>query len=553
MSTAPIKQQQLETIIAKLAPRGYTERSAAELAYPPRSLAAEALVTRAAPSPSGFVHIGTIYMAMINKRLAKQTHGIYMLRVEDTDKKREVAGGVELIIKALEYFDLIPDEGLGKGGAYGPYVQSERSELYLGYAIDLLRRGRAYPCFATPEELQALNERQRAAKVRPGYYGEYTLWRDVSPESITSKLANNIPFVLRFRSSGNHKERFSFSDQLKGNITLPKNDLDVPLIKSDGLPTYHLAHVVDDFLMRTSLVLRGDEWLPSVPLHIELAEALELPPFNYAHFAPLTVRDGGGKRKLSKRKDPEADIAHWIDSGYPSEAILEYLTTLASSDFEQWRQSHPQEPLGQFPITLQKLAMSRAPLLDNDKLDDISRNLISRMDQSKFEHEAIEWTKRYDAPLHKILIADKAYSSQVLSIERSGDKPRKDLSRWDQIRQSYFYFFDELFDAEAADHKPVLDHASPDSWQVARQAFLQSYDPSDDQDKWLQKFRQSAQTAGFAPDSAAFKSQPDNFKGSFADFAMMIRYSLTKRTKTPDLYALLQILGPARITARLST
>ena len=532
-------------------------REAIEARYPKRALSQDAIVTRSAPSPTGFLHIGTAYMCLLNQYLARQTGGVYMLRIEDTDKKRELADGVPQIVNALEAFDLLPEEGVKADGTsygeYGPYLQSERKAIYLSYAIYLLESGRAYPCFATKEQLEENVKAQQAAKVRPGYYGQWALWRDKSDAEVTSQLDAGTPFVLRFRSNGDHEKRVAVDDVLKGHVELPQNDLDVPLIKADGsqLPTYHLAHVVDDFLMGTTFILRGDEWLPSTPLHMELCDALGIPRFSYAHFAPISIIDknGGGKRKLSKRKDPEADVAFWTAAGYPINGIKAYLLGLANSNFEDWYRDNPTSPLTDFKISLQKLAASRAPLLDHSKLEDYCKDYIAKLPQDIFNSALIQ---AQTGAFSSALLADKNYTNAVLSIERSGDKPRKDLAKWSDAYQQYGYFYDELFATDFAQNVHTLLE-SYDSTVVADacKAFLDSYNKDDDQQTWFDKVKQAALATGFAIDNKAYKANPQEYKGNIADFAKILRVKLTGKDRTPDLFTIMQTMGTDRVANRL--
>ncbi len=534
-------------------------RAELEARYPARSLPDDAIVTRSAPSPTGFMHIGTAYMCLLNQYLARQSGGVYMLRIEDTDKKREIEGGVALIVDALRQFDLVPDEGVDASGVsygeYGPYLQSERKDFYLTFALELLQSGRAYPCFASAEELEANIQAQRDSKVRPGYYGKWALWRDKSDEDVQAALDAGKPFVLRFRSLGSHESRVNFTDVLKGDLSLPQNDLDVPLIKADssGLPTYHLAHIVDDYLMKSTIILRGDEWLPSTPLHIELAEALGITSFNYAHFAPISVIDknGGGKRKLSKRKDPEADVKYWTAAGYPLEGIKAYLLGLANSNFEEWYREHPGVPLTDFTVSLDKLAASRAPLLDLAKLQDYCKDVIATLPQDEFETRLLVAQTANPAFL-RALQADPDYTHEVLSIERSGDKPRKDLAAWGEAYDHYGYFFDDCFAAsfvqQIADELAQFD---AETVAAACREFAASYDPQDEQPVWFDKLKAAATACGFATDNKAYKAQPDNFKGNVADFAKIIRVKLTGKNRTPDLWTIMRVMGAERVTTRL--
>lgn len=536
--------------------RAHVPREDIEKRYPPRNLSQGAEVTRFSPSPTGFMHIGAIFTAMICERVAHQSGGVYVLRIEDTDKKREVEGARELIVRHLENFGLIPDEGLQTDGSvkgqYSPYVQSERRDIYLAYAIDLLEKDRAYPCFATPDELQKSVKDQQAKKLRPGYYGEWALWRDRSEADVQVALDAGKPFVLRFRSQGSHQNRVEFDDVLKGHMNVPENDLDVPLIKSDDsrLPTYHLAHVVDDYLMQFTLILRGEEWLPSTPLHIELAESLGIPPFRYAHTPVISIVDpnGGGKRKLSKRKDPEADIAFWLEKAYPLESIKAYLMGLANSNYEDWRVENPGTSLDEFPFSLEKLASSRSPLLDMKKLEDYAKDDIADMNQEHFNKEVLGWCQLHMPELYEEMIANPEYTKQVLAIERHGEKPRKDVAKWSDAPQQFGYFYDNFFEQM---EKEQLDD-SPAEIATACSALLAHYDSTHNKDAWFDALKQAAEESGYALDRKEMKADPEKFKGSLADFARIVRVKLTGKTRTPDLHTIMQIMGDQRVRDRLS-
>ncbi len=544
----------IKRIIKLLAPEGYSSRQESESNYPKRSLPDAAEVMRVPPSPTGFVHIGTIYAGLINERIAHQSGGIFILRIEDTDKKREVEGSVDRIIKAFKDFEIEYDEGPDTNSNYGPYFQSQRQQIYLGYAIDLLMRGQAYPCFATSEELQELAVSQQAAKVRPGYYGKWAIWRNKTEEDINAALDDGRPFVLRFKSSGSHEKRISFMDIFKGKMEVPENDLDVPLIKSDKyrLPTYHLAHVVDDYLMGITKVFRSDEWLPSTALHIELTTAFGYKPFNYGHFAPISILDknSGGKRKLSKRKDDEADVQYWLKAGYPIEAVKAYLLGLANSNFEDWLRENPSLSVDQFPVSLKKLAASRAPLLDIAKLEDYSKDFIAKLPQEDFNAKVFKFASPEFA---KSLEADPEYTNRVLSIERGGDKPRKDLAVWSAAQEQYGYFFDDMFekDFKVQGISEYLNDFDSEDLNLAAKAFISNYDPLAEQPEWFENLKRSAEEAGFSADNKAYKANPDNYKGNLADFARIIRVLITGRNRTPDLWAIMRIMGPERVIARL--
>ncbi len=536
-------------------------RSEVEARYPVRQLPVGAEVTRFCPSPTGFVHIGTVFTAMVCKYVARQSGGVYMLRIEDTDKKREVEGAKELIATQLAAFGLSAHEGLQADGTilgdYGPYVQSERRDMYLAYALDLLDKGRAYPCFATHEELESSVKDQQSKKLRPGYYGEWALWRDRSDADILAALDANKPFVLRFRSEGSHEKRVQFADVLKGNMDLPENDLDVPLIKSDEhrLPTYHLAHVVDDYLMKATIIMRGEEWLPSTPLHIELARALGITPFRYAHMPVLSIVDsnGGGKRKLSKRKDPEADVAFWLKAAYPMESIKAYLLGLANSNFEEWYQNNQDVPLESFPFSLEKLRSSRSPLLDMKKVEDYAKDVIARMPQEHFNKEVLAWSDLHDHTLYEAMIGEPEYTNSVLAIERGGDKPRKDVSKWSDAPDQFGYFYDNIFaERFLSQLAELLPELMATDQKAASQKFLDLYDHTSDKDMWFENMKLAAKAAGYALDRKELKENPEKFKGGLADFATIIRVALTGKTRTPDLYTIMQVMGEDRVRSRLT-
>jgi glutamyl-tRNA synthetase len=536
-------------------------RQEIESRYPKRALSEGAEVTRVCPSPTGFMHIGTVFMAMLCERVAHQSDGVYILRIEDTDKKREVAGAKELIATQLAHFGLAPDEGLQADGTsrgdYGPYVQSERREMYLAYALDLLEKGRAYPCFATPEELQAAVADQQAKKLRPGYYGEWALWRDRSDADIEEALNAVKPFVLRFRSKGSHEKRIELQDALKGTLSLPENDLDVPLIKSDEsrLPTYHLAHVVDDYLMQATIIMRGEEWLPSTPLHVELAQALGIEPFRYAHTPVISIIDpkGGGKRKLSKRKDPEADVAFWLQQAYPLESIKAYLMGLANSNYEDWRIANFGASIEQFPFSLEKLASSRSPLLDMKKLEDYAKDDIARMPQEHFNKEILAWTSLHDPALHSAMMADPEYTTAVLAIERDGEKPRKDVAKWSDAPEQFGYFYDDIFELNVLPSAECdFSDAFSESATASVAIYLKNYVHNTDKDTWFEHLKQSAVEAGYTLDRKELKEHPEKYKGGIADFAGLLRVRLTGKTRTPDLYTIMQIMGESRVRSRFS-
>lgn len=537
------------------------DRSEIESRYPLRSLPEGAEVTRLCPSPTGFVHIGTIFTAQLCQFVARQSSGVYILRIEDTDKKREVEGAKQLIAEQLDAFELTPDEGLRtdgtQDGAYGPYVQSERKLLYWSFVRELLRSGRAYPCFATATELQEAVADQQSKKQRPGYYGAWALWRDRSDKDITDALDANLPFVIRFKSHGTHENRVKLHDVLKGDIELPENDLDVPLLKSDEyrLPTYHLAHVVDDFLMRATIIMRGEEWLPSTPLHFELCDALSIPRYRYAHTPVISILDsnGGGKRKLSKRKDPEADVAFWLKLAYPLKSVKAYLLGLANSHFEDWYREHPEDQLQEFTFSIERLRTSRSPLLDMKKVEDYAKDEIARMPQDEFNRNVLAWTQLHDKTLYDAMIKDPAYTTAVLAIERGGDKPRKDVAKWSDATEQFGYFYDDIFELNILPTAQCdYEKAFTDTSKQDLSRYLEQYDHGADKDTWFEHMKNVAQASGYCLDRKELKENPAKYKGGIADFAGLLRVRLTGKTHTPDLWTIMQVMGEDRVRRRLS-
>ncbi len=553
-----LKQQVIEILTQN---RQIEPRTAVEQRYPMRNLPVGAEVTRFCPSPTGFVHIGAIFTGMICQYVAHQSGGVYILRIEDTDKKREVEGAKVLIATQLNAFGIAPDEGLQADGSvlgeYGPYVQSERADIYLAYALDLLEKGRAYPCFATTEELQEAVRDQQSKKQRPGYYGSWALWRDRDDSDVKQALEAGKPFVLRFRSEGAHEKRIEFEDVLKGHMVVPENDLDVPLIKSDEyrLPTYHLAHVVDDYLMKATIILRGEEWLPSTPLHIELAESLGIKPFRYAHTPVISIVGvEGGKRKLSKRKDPEADVAFWQKSAYPLKSIKAYLLGLANSNFEDWYRENSDADLSDFKFSLEKLSSSRSPLLDMKKVEDYAKDEIARLPQIEFNAEVLNWAKAHHKTLYDAMTADPDYTNAVLSIERDGDNPRKDIAKWSDSVEQFGYFYDDIFEMNILPGAmcDFEEEVPADIQEEARKAFMGNYDHKADKDTWFENMKKSAVSAGYCLDRKELKENPDKYKGGISDFAKIIRVSLTGKSRTPDLWTIMQVMGEERVKSRLS-
>ena len=521
-----------------------------EKKYPPRELPAEAKVTRFAPSPTGFVHFGGLFPTRVSERLAHQSGGVFYLRIEDTDAKREVEGAEENLIGTLQNYGIVFDEGALPGGsekgAYGPYRQSERKAIYHVFAKDLVKRGFAYPCFCTEEELTAIRAEQEAVKADPGYYGKWAVWRDAPIEKITEKLDAGEAFVLRFRSVGNIEHKMKFTDLVKGQVEITENDRDHVLLKSDGIPTYHFAHAVDDHLMRTTHVVRGEEWLSSLPFHIQLFSALGFKLPKYLHISQLMKLEGNSKKKLSKR-DHGVDM-RWYDAhGYASEALTEYVMTLLNSNFEEWRAANPTAPFEDFAFTVKKMSTSGC-LLDMDKLADVSKNTISRMTAEQVYDKTLAWAKLYDAEFAGLIEPDPDYAKRILSIGRGGNKPRKDLATWSDVKPYMEFFYDELYSVQ--DEYP--DKFDPEDIKNILLGFASSYDETEDSSQWFDGVKTLADKNGFCPDMKQYKKNPSAFKGSVADVSMFLRVAVTGKQNSPDLYEVMHLLGYKRVIARIN-
>ena len=522
-----------------------------EAKYPPRDLPEGAKVTRFAPSPTGFIHLGNLYGALIDERLAHQSGGVFMLRIEDTDAKREVEGGVSLIIDMLDKFNIHFDEGAtadGDNGAYGPYRQSQRKEIYQTYAKQLVREGHAYPCFCSPEELDAIRAEQESIKMTPGYYGKWAKWRDADIEAIEEKLNAGVPFVLRLRSQGEDGQSFKFDDLVKGKIDVTANFIDHVILKSDGIPDYHFAHAVDDHLMRTTHVVRDESWLPSLPFHIELFRTLGFKMPKYIHTAQVLKLDDGKKRKLSKRKDPEFAMSFFYASGYPVLVTTEYMMTLLNSNFEEWRLANPDLPYTDFPFTVKKMSPSGC-LFDFDKLNDISKTILSKLSADEMYDASLEWAESFVPDFAVLLSRDPEYSKAILSIGRGGKKPRKDITVFSDLPKYMGFFFDELF-TEVEEYPESFNNG--DIKKVLSD-FVSVYSPDDDQNQWFDKVKATAKDNGFCPDMKEYKANPDSYKGSVADVSMFLRVAITGRQNSPDLYTVMQILGYDKTINRLNS
>jgi len=519
--------------------------------YPARELPEGAVVSRMAPSPTGFVHLGNLVQGITSERMTHQSNGKLFLRVEDTDAKREVKGAIAILIDSLKHYGIAFDEGetaAGDVGEYGPYRQSQRADIYHVYAKELVERGMAYPCFCSEEELSDIRAKQEAEKANFGYFGKWAIWRDRSIEDIEKAISEGKKWVLRFRSEGNIENKIKFTDLIKGKLELTENDMDHVLLKSDGIPTYHFAHAVDDHLMRTTHVVRGDEWLPSLPFHVQLFTALGFKLPKYLHIGPLMKMDGTSKRKLSKRKDPELALTYYKEEGFPVESVYEYVMTILNSNFEDWRRANQDADIMTFPFSYKKMNPAGS-LFDYAKLLDVSKNVISRMTAEKVYEGFTEWAKEFDEALYNAFVSDPAKAISIFAIGRGGKKPRKDIGRWCDVKAYAGFFYDEFFSVNeqypeqfaASDIKSVLE------------GFLASYSATDDQNVWFDKIKAVADANGFASDMKAYKADPTPYKGSVADVSMFLRVAVTGSMNSPDMYSVMQILGEDKLRERINS
>ena len=523
-----------------------------ETKYPKRELPEGAIVTRFAPSPTGFVHIGGIYQSLIAKLMAKNS-GVFFVRVEDTDQKREVQDGVKQIMEALKDFDLSPDEYIDENnvdhGSYGPYKQSLRKEIYQSYAKKFLEEGNAYPCFCTSEELDEIRSNQEKAKERTGYYGKWTKCRNMPIDMAAEKIKNGEPYIIRFKSPGNPEKKIKHKDVIKGNVEFPENDQDIVIIKSDGLPTYHFAHLVDDHLMGTNMVIRADEWLASVPLHLQLFYVAGFKAPKYAHIAPMMKTDGEGKRKLSKRKDPESAVSYYKEEGIPKQSVLEYLMNIANSNFEIWRKQNPDKSMYEFDFDIKKMGVSGA-LFDMVKMLDVSKNVISKFSAKEVYDYSYDWAKEFDSEL-KEMLDNKEYSMKVLGIERGNKKPRKDIAKWSDLKDNIYYMYDEKFITNNIDYEFQKIVDKDEIKKLVKTYFEQYYDENDDKQVWFDKVKDLAEKFGYAREVKEFKKEPEKYPGHVGDVSTVIRVAMTGRCNTPDLYEILNVLGRDSINKRI--
>jgi len=522
--------------------------------YPERNLEEGAIVTRFAPSPTGFVHVGGLYQALVAKVVATKTKGVFFLRVEDTDQKREVENGVTGIVYSLQDFNILPDEGqisdTEEIGNYGPYKQSLRKEIYQAYAKYLIEQGKAYPCFAGQEELEEMRAKQEAAKIRPGYYGVWAKYRNLPVDEAIQKIKNGESYIVRFKSPGREDRKIKHKDIIKGNVDFPENDQDIVIIKADGLPTYHFAHAIDAHLMRTTHVIRSDEWLSSVPLHLQLFQELGFKAPKYAHISPIMKNDNGNKRKLSKRKDPEAAVSYYKEEGIPEVAVKEYLLNIANSTFENWRRANPDKNMEEFDFQLNKMSVSGA-LFDMIKLLDVSKIVISKMTAQDVYERTLKWAKDYDKDLANLLEENKEYSLKIFGIERGNVKPRKDISKWSDIKNAIIYMYDDKFlkDNIQYDYAKISDKS--EIQKIVKLYMEKYFNIDDDKEVWFNKIKDLAEEVGYAREVKEYKQEPEKWPGHVGDISTVLRVSLTGRQNTPDMYEIMQVLGKDSVIARL--
>lgn len=523
-----------------------------EKMYPERNLEEGTVVTRFAPSPTGYMHIGNFMSTTIDYLMAKNTNGIFYLRNEDTDKAREIPDAVEKIMETLKEYDMIPDEYEYNNeviGNYGPYIQSERIEIYHTYIKKLIEMGRAYPCFCTKEELDDLRKNQEEKKMRTGYYGRYAKCRNISADEAINRIKNGESYVIRFKSEGNYDRKFIFDDLVKGKIEFPENDQDTVIMKSDNLlPTYHFAHLVDDHLMHTTHVVRGEEWLSSVPLHIELFKAFNYKAPKYIHIPLIMKQDGDIKRKISKRKDPEASMSFYKEKGYPPLAVIESIMTIINSNYEEWHNANPDKSYLEFKFSPKKMSSSGA-LYDLEKLNNISKNIISKMTKEEVYNNLSNWTKEYDKDFYELITKYEDYTKEVLNIEREQKKPRKDYATCSEVKSQIFYMYDELYNPSTYEWNLVTDK---EEIKNILNTYMDKYYDVTDKEVWFNNIKLLTEELGYCSNMKEYKEDPTKYKGSVADISTVLRVALTSRSTTPDLYEIMRLLGKDRIINRIN-
>lgn len=522
-----------------------------EKRFPKRNLKENAQVTRFAPSPTGYMHIGGLYAGLISSKFAKQSEGVFYLRIEDTDKKRELEGGVSEIINALKVFGINFDEGPFDGGEYlyAPYKQSERKDIYHICAKELMKKGFAYPCFAAAEDLEEIRKTQEEAKIDIGYYGEYAKSRNLSYEEIKENIEKGKEYVVRLKSPGKPENRIIYHDDVRGEIEMPENFMDIVLLKSDGIPTYHFAHTVDDHFMRTTLVVRGDEWLSSYPIHKQLFEVCGFEKVDYVHIAPIMKMDGSSKRKLSKRKDPEAGVNYYVEQGFPKEAVIEYLFTIANSNYEEWRMANPDKSNDEFKLTLEKMTNSGA-LFDIVKLTDISKEVISKKSVDECYENIKEWSAVYDKNLNEFAVSNEEMFKETIKLWKfNNGKVRKDIAKWSELSVQYDYLYSN-FEKLAINYE-FDEKYTKDQIKEVILKYLDDFYIGKDANAWFEKMKELGTSLGYCANMKEYKKNKEAYKGSVADVCGILRVAVTGRKNSPDLYTILTILGENEVKTRL--
>lgn len=519
--------------------------------YPLRSLDKKAIVTRFAPSPTGFVHMGSLYTAFLASQMAKQTGGVFYLRIEDTDQKREVEDGITGIIRDLEAFDFKIQEGPVQGGIYGPYIQSQRKEIYQTFAKSLVEQGLAYPCFCTEEELADLRSRQELEKTRIGYYGAYAINRNLTLDEIKEKINKGLPYVIRLKSPGDFHKTITYHDAIKGDISFPENDLDIVLLKQDGIPTYHFAHAVDDHLMRTTHIIRGDEWLSSIPIHLQLFQVLGFNPPKYAHIAPLTKKEGESTRKLSKRKDPEASVRFYHEKGIPTEAVKLFLATLANANFEAWYQQNKNASIDEFIFQFNKMPVG-GTYFDLEKLNSISKIYLAYRKAEELYENSLKYYKEYDEAFYQLIKNNKEKTISLLNIEREIKRPRKDLASYKDVKVEFENYYDEVFlNQEPEFSYRALDQKKDYNFSLLEQ-YQKIYSENDTKEEWMGKLKDLAEANGYAKEVREYKEHPKQYRGHVGDVCETVRACVTGKMMSPDLYEILKVLGKESLEKRMN-
>lgn len=535
-----------------------------EKRYPQRNLAEGAMVTRFAPSPTGFLHTGSLFTSLVSSRYAKQSGGVFYIRLEDTDTKREIQGSGESLIKQLAVFDVIPDEGYISDteeiGNYGPYKQSMRSDIYNTCIKHLIEMGRAYPCFCSSEELAELRKEQEANKEIPGYYGRYAKYRDFPIDKAIEKIKNGDPYIIRFKSMGDHNNKILFHDEIKGDLELTQNDQDIVILKSDGLPTYHFAHLVDDHFMRTTHVTRGEEWLSSLPIHLELFDTMGFKRPKYAHLPVIMKVEDGNRRKLSKRKDQEAAVSYFLEQGYPKYGFIEYLLTIANSNYEAWREENLDKDFYDFKLQFDKMSLDGA-LFDIAKVANISKERMAYKKASELKDEVKEWAKTYAPDFYEKIIKDEDFFTAILNIEREKEKPRKDYAKYSDIYPIISFFYDDVYDAidknsldfTVSLNKNETRDVSKEIIKEVLNEYMASYNVDVSEEEWFNNLKTLAEKYKFTSDRKSYKANPLEFNGQTGDVAGFLRVCICGRKNTPNIYYVQRILGKDKVFARINS